>query len=139
MFNFEIFQNFDTGVPKNIFCFYPISQETNLIVQVSLLCLNFYTLKIQFALKNKLFIKLQSLPYILLQFLVIFICVQVCQLNHTVWNPWKNVQGMLKKTRGKLQMCLNIKDAIGKRFFAFSKYTEEANKRERCNLDDVEG
>ena len=58
MFNFEIFQNFDTGVPKNIFCFYPISQETNLIVQVSLLCLNFYNLKIQFALKNKLFIKL---------------------------------------------------------------------------------
>ena len=58
MFNFEIFQNFDTGVPKNIFCCYPISHETNLIVQVSLLCLNFYTLKIQFALKNNLFIKL---------------------------------------------------------------------------------
>ena len=46
---------------------------------------------------------------------------------------------MLKKTREKLQMCLNIEDAIWKRFFAFSKYTEEANKRERCNLDDVEG
>lgn len=43
---------------------------------------------------------------------------------------------MLKKavgTREKLQMLLNIINAIWKRFFEFSKFTAEKNKRERCN------
>ena len=34
-------------------------------------------------------------------------------------------------------MGLNIVNAIWKPFFEFSKFTEKANKRERCNLDDM--
>ena len=36
-------------------------------------------------------------------------------------------------------MGLNIVNAIWKPFFEFSKFTEKANKRERCNLDDMQG
>ena len=67
-----------------------------------------------------------------------YICVQIFQLNHTNANPWKSVQGMLKKTEGlseKLLMRLNILDRIWKPFFEFSRFTEDANKREKCNLD----
>ena len=38
--------------------------------------------------------------------------------------------------REKLQMRLNIVNVIWKRFFEFSKFTGEVNKRERCNLTD---
>ena len=42
-------------------------------------------------------------------------------------------------TMEKLQMCLNIVNATWKQFFKFSKFAEGAHKRERRNLDDVEG
>ena len=35
-------------------------------------------------------------------------------------------------------MSLNLVYAIWKQFFGLSKTTEEANKKERCNLDGVE-
>ena len=53
MFNVEIFWNFDTGVQKNIFYFYPILHEMNPVAEISLLCtwgFNFHTLWLQFAL-----------------------------------------------------------------------------------------
>ena len=42
-------------------------------------------------------------------------------------------------TMEKLQMCLNIVNATWKQFSKFSKFAEGAHKRERRNLDDVEG
>ena len=47
----------------------------------------------------------------------------------------------MKKTGGMretVRMQLNKEKAIWKRFFEFSKFTAEKNKREKCNLDDVE-
>ena len=49
---------------------------------------------------------------------------------------------MLKKTAGttvKLQIRVNIVITIWKELFEFSTFNEEANKMERCNLNDVEG
>lgn len=43
------------------------------------------------------------------------------------------------RTKEKLQIWMDIVNAICKRFFEFSKFTVEENKKERCNLSDFEG
>ena len=73
----------------------------------------------------------------MVHFFVVFSYIQIYQLD-----PRKNVQAMFKKIAGrreKLKMLLNIVNAIWKQFFKSSKFSVEENKKERCNMDDVEG
>ena len=70
--------------------------------------------------------------------LLLYLCTNI-SVKPYQFKPWKSVQGMLKKTEGlseKLLMRLNILDRIWKPFFEFSRFMEEANTRERCNLDE---
>lgn len=47
--------------------------------------------------------------------------------------------GNVKEDEGETSNVSEYKRCNLEAILAFSKYTEEANKRERCNLDDVEG
>ena len=70
-----------------------------------------------------------------------YICVPTRPLNHTSSNPWTIVQGMLEKTvrtREKLRMQLNIRNAILKHFLDLRNLLK-TKTRESWNLENIEG
>ena len=99
---------------KTVSVFYPILHETNPVAEVSSLytCGFKYTLWLQFENIHPFIITI-DVP------LVIIMCADISVKKPYQLQAWKNVQGMLKKTvetREKLQMYLNILDAIGINF-----------------------
>ena len=140
MFNVEIFRNFGTGMQKNISSFQ----------------IRFYMKRIQILRLLSLSLVLEAITFIPRGFNLHFrknysshynhhrtsyICVPTRPLNHTSSNPWTIVQGMLEKTvrtREKLRMQLNIRNAILKHFLDLRNLLK-TKTRESWNLENIEG